>query len=148
MVSQGEPYVGSFSRNCQRRITIRIPMRAYHFVSAANALDDLANRHVKLSEIDKLNDPFELWCSAQRDDGIRAALRAWKKEMGRRYGVLCFSRRWHNPVLWSHYADRHQGICLGFDVNRNCLKSVTYVSERTPLDRSPTPEAMRQLLYT
>jgi hypothetical protein len=62
-------------------------MRAYHFLSAANALDDLANRHVKLSEIDKLNDPFELWCSAQGDDGIRAALRAWKKEMGRRYGV-------------------------------------------------------------
>jgi hypothetical protein len=62
--------------------------------------------------------------------------------------LLCFSRRWHNPVLWSHYADRHQGICLGFGLNRNCLKSVTYVNERTPLDRSPTPEAMRQFLYT
>jgi hypothetical protein len=44
-------------------------MLAYHFLSAANALDDLANRHIKLSEIDKLNDPFELWCCAQGDDG-------------------------------------------------------------------------------
>jgi hypothetical protein len=61
-------------------------MLAYHFRPAANCLDDLANQHIKLSEIDKLNDPFELWCSAQGDDGIRAALRARKKEMGRRYG--------------------------------------------------------------
>jgi hypothetical protein len=123
-------------------------MRVYHFLSAKNALDDLARRQVKISEIDKLNDPFELWCSAQRDHGVRGALRAWKKEMGRRYGMLCFCRGWHNPVLWSHYADRHQGICLGFDVDRESLKPVSYVSERTPLGRSPTPEEMRQLLYT
>jgi len=31
-------------------------------------------------------------------------------------GLLCFSRHWHNPVLWAHYADSHKGLCLGFDV--------------------------------
>ena len=37
-------------------------MRLYHFLSAENALDDLTNRRIKLSQIDDLNNPFELWC--------------------------------------------------------------------------------------
>ncbi|CUS37678.1 DUF2971 domain-containing protein [Candidatus Nitrospira nitrificans] len=49
------------------------------------------------------------------------------------YGVLCFSRTWRNPVLWSHYADKHRGICLGFDVPDHLLKSVTYLKTRAPL---------------
>jgi hypothetical protein len=31
-------------------------------------------------------------------------------------GALCFSRTWSNPPLWSHYADKHKGICLGLDI--------------------------------
>jgi hypothetical protein len=42
-------------------------MRLYHFLSATNALDDLTRRRIKLSQIDDLNDPFELWYSAQGD---------------------------------------------------------------------------------
>ena len=26
-------------------------------------------------------------------------------------GMLCFSKGWHNPVQWSHYTDKHKGIC-------------------------------------
>ena len=45
-------------------------MRTYHFLSGDHALDDISKRRLKLSEIDKLNDPFELWCTAQGDKGL------------------------------------------------------------------------------
>ena len=69
--------------------------------------------------------------------------------MAQRFGILCFSKGWSNPVLWSHYADGHRGICLGFDVPaEGLLRPIRYVSERTPLPMPPTPEAMDELLFT
>ena len=62
--------------------------------------------------------------------------------------MLCLSRNWHNPVLWSHYADKHQGICLGFEIDEQYATAVKYVVERKPLQLPPTDETMRQLLYT
>lgn len=123
-------------------------MRLYHFLSAKNALGDLANKRIRLSEIDKLNDPFELWCSSQEDRQIRRVLRRWKKAMALQYGMLCFSRNWTNPVLWSHYADSHRGICLGFEVDEESISPVSYVSERTPLSLPLTQDRMKQLLFT
>jgi hypothetical protein len=32
-------------------------------------------------------------------------------------GVTCFSKRFDNVLMWSHYADRHKGLCLEFDTN-------------------------------
>lgn len=123
-------------------------MRVYHFLSAENALDDLTEKHIRLSEIDKLNDPFELWCVAQGDRRIRAVMRKWKNKMGQLYGMLCFCRHWRNPLPWSHYADSHRGICLGFEVEEQYLTRVSYVKRRTDLQLPPTEEAMKQLLFT
>ena len=41
-------------------------------------------------------------------------------------GLLCFSKSWSNPVLWGHYAERHAGICMGFDVSEDHLREVIY----------------------
>jgi len=97
--------------------------RAYHFVSLTYGLDDLRRRRLKISRLDDLNDPFELWAIAQSDRRLRQAMRTTKEQMARQYGLLCFSRGWHNPVLWSHYADRHRGIALGFDVEKERSKT-------------------------
>ncbi|WP_163332043.1 DUF2971 domain-containing protein, partial [Klebsiella aerogenes] len=35
----------------------------------------------------------------------------------------------NNPVQWSHYADRHRGVCLGFEVSAQAHK-VAYIAER------------------
>ena len=123
-------------------------VRLYHFLSAHHALDDIAKRRLKISQIDQLNDPFELLCVYQRDRGLRDALRAYKDQMAARFGVLCFSKHWHNPVLWSHYADRHRGICLGFDVDSRGAKAVAYQSERPQLRIPPSQVNADQLLYT
>jgi len=124
-------------------------VRVYHFLRAEHALDDLKRGRIKLSEVDKLNDPFELWCSAQADRQVRAVLRKWKKEMAGEVGILCFSKGWRNPVLWSHYADSHRGICLGFDVIEDrLLRPVRYVKQRTPFTLPPAKEAISELLFT
>ncbi|MBT7696315.1 MAG: DUF2971 domain-containing protein [Desulfobacterales bacterium] len=33
-------------------------------------------------------------------------------------GLCCFSATFKNPLLWSHYADQHRGICIGYGLNR------------------------------
>lgn len=37
-----------------------------------------------------------------------------KRELGAK-GVLSFARTWNSPLMWSHYADEHKGICLQYD---------------------------------
>ena len=32
--------------------------------------------------------------------------------------------------MWSHYADKHRGICLGFNINDDFLKKVNYIEKR------------------
>ena len=35
-----------------------------------------------------------------------------------------------NPLLWSHYADKHRGVCLGFEVPEVHATSVLYDPKR------------------
>lgn len=36
-----------------------------------------------------------------------------------RKGVCCFSSTYDNSLLWSHYGDQHQGLCIGYNLERN-----------------------------
>ena len=122
-------------------------MRVYHFLSAQHALDNIRRRRIKIATFETLNDPFELWAVSLPDKQIRKALRNWKNTMSRNYGLLCFSRSWHTPVLWSHYADRHRGIALGFEVSDELLRNVEYVKARPPF-KTVTQRTMEKLLFT
>lgn len=35
-----------------------------------------------------------------------------------RTGVCCFSEKKNNILMWSHYANRHKGICIGFNYKK------------------------------
>lgn len=121
--------------------------RAYHFISLQYGLGDLRQRHLKISRLDDLNDPFELWAIAQPDRRVRQALRDTKNAMAQKCGLLCFSLDWHNPLLWSHYADRHRGIALGFDIDDRILRPVSYRRTR-PLLKTIDLKVPDWLLYT
>jgi hypothetical protein len=123
-------------------------VRVYHFLPAKFALEDIKKHRIKISEIDQLNDPFELWCVHQKDKRLRIALREFKKEMGSCYGMLCFSQHWHNPVLWSHYADKHHGICLGFEIDSRGMQAIEYLTKRPTLGLPPTKNDTDRLLFT
>jgi hypothetical protein len=121
--------------------------RAYHFVSLGHGLDDLRQRHLKIAQIDDLNDPFELFVFKQSDRRFRQANRATKQELAQQHGLLCFSLDWHNPLMWSHYADRHRGLALGFDVDQQILKQVSYIENR-PFPNKIDIEVAHSLLFT
>ena len=108
-------------------------MRVYHLLSSQNALSDIALQRIRLSRYGDLNDPFELFAANLEDKDVRRAMREFKEEFHRTTGLLCFSRHWEHPVLWSHYASKHRGVCLGFDLNDKFAVEILYSEERIPI---------------
>ena len=106
-------------------------MLLYHLLSTEHALSNIALQRIKVSRFRDLNDPFELQAvnvGGRKD--FRRRLREWKEQLNERKGLLCFSQHWKNPVLWSHYADKHRGMCLGYEIDSKLVQSVEYVPER------------------
>ena len=96
-------------------------------------MSDISLRRIRISRVRDLNDPFELLAVRADSKEIRKGLRNWIDEFNRNNGLLCFSKRWNSPVLWSHYASKHRGMCLGFDVSDELLQDVEYTKDRLPL---------------
>lgn len=111
-------------------------MRVYYFTSEEFALSNLQHQRVKISRIEDLNDPYELRGFDLRDRQFRKAYNAGLKSVNDSRGIICFSKSWKNPLMWSHYADKHKGICLGFDIAGEHLKPVDYVDSVVKFDNS------------
>lgn len=109
-------------------------MRVFHFLNAKYGLEALRNRRLKISQIGELNDPFELLGVKMSDPDFRKAFLEMKLALSKNRGLHCFSKSWSNPVLWSHYADKHRGLCLAFDVPNEALITVTYTRKRLDPD--------------
>lgn len=130
-------------------------MRVYHFVNAEHGLEDLQQRRLKIATLNELNDPFELFGVNLSSESLRRAFKAMKNQLSVNRGLLCFSRAWHNPVQWSHYADRHRGLCLGFDVPDEILGTVSYSRKRLLVDiehlrsfREHDSDTVQRFLFT
>lgn len=55
-----------------------------------------------------------------RDAYIRYALSlAIERELRKTHetGVLCLSTKFDSPLMWSHYANQHRGVCVEYDVS-------------------------------
>jgi hypothetical protein len=113
-------------------------MRVYKFLDSHFALKTLSEKRLKISRFDDLNDPFELIPYNIGNQKQRWTLQAMRRELGQNRGMLCFSATWRDPVLWAHYADKHRGICIGFDLSPEFCKKVNYLSKRLPFPRSIT----------
>lgn len=60
-------------------------------------------------------------------------------------GVSCFSKRYDHMLMWSHYAESHKGVCIGFNLlplyesivsisEERMIAMVDYVNEMRPVD--------------
>lgn len=105
-------------------------IRLYHLISWDHALNNLEHGRLKVSSFSDSNDPFELLALWIGDKNTRIAVREHKKQFEREMGLLCFSANWSSPPLWSHYADKHRGICLGFDIPKDKVVAVSYSASR------------------
>ncbi|MDD5068970.1 MAG: DUF2971 domain-containing protein [Candidatus Pacebacteria bacterium] len=111
-------------------------MKLYHFIKAKHGIQDIKKKHIKITQIDELNDPFEFSVCYLSDSINQNVLeKAIETVFKNKKGIICFSRNWKNPVQWAHYADNYRGLCLGFDiVNDKDLSEVQYVENRISLD--------------
>lgn len=95
----------------------------------------LDNFYLKLSRFGEFNDPFEMVMgnylssvsqeeydeimslSHTLSDGASYIDAAWDAQYGVRavVGALCFTRKAANLLMWAHYANNHEGICIEFD---------------------------------
>jgi hypothetical protein len=123
-------------------------MRVYQFIDPDGGLSVLRTKRLRISRLDELNDPFEFLGADLSRREHRRALRATKSEIGKTHGMLCFSKSWHNPVLWGHYAKKHQGLCLGFDMPAKHLRKVSYVTSRLEWPEELSLSFMEQVLYS
>src|SRR5262245_30837871 len=89
----------------------------YRFLSAEAALKTLERVAFKVSRLNELNDPFEwrLGVTGILPEGEKIAEACVKQivdHLNSWFGIICFSDTSSEPVLWSHYADKHRGIAL------------------------------------
>lgn len=53
------------------------------------------------------------------------------KEKRNKALVSCFSARNDSILMWGHYADKHKGICIGYERPEQDFYDVKYTTERT-----------------
>lgn len=143
----------------------------YRFDSIKNALKVLTNETIYFEDPKKFNDPFELhsgfftlnfdnfqpWLDKQtlpiaekmkllelkdRDSKkLEEICFNFTEEYKSSHGIYCLSKIHKNLLMWSHYADKHKGVCFGFEFNPDLLvdkgisiTSVQYTTNLNPVD--------------
>lgn len=109
-------------------------MHFFYFTKKQWALQAIRDEQLKISLYDSLNDPFDFIGIATTTPKDREALKRKRAELGEKQGIVCFSERWKQPLMWGHYAEAHKGICLGFYVRTSEFRKMDYVAERPKLD--------------
>jgi hypothetical protein len=104
--------------------------RVYYLTSAEYALSNIVFGRIKVARLLELNDPFELLALSTTNRALRPEIARLRSEFHKKNGLLCFSENWTDPVLWSHYASKHRGICLGLNVKKDILRDIAYTPTR------------------
>lgn len=63
-------------------------------------------------------------------------------------GITCFSRDNDNILMWSHYANNHSGVCLGFDIDESDEHLDEFFDENKNQKLFPNGKACRLLPIT
>jgi len=151
--------------------------RFFHYSSFETALNHIIiGKSLQFSDPTTFNDPFDcnekiLFVNYEREliDNIlksklynRAQRRSLKtkelkknqnqimREKRREFKIFCFSSKNDNVLMWSHYADKHNGICCGFDFpisypNKFIMTPVKYIDRIMNL--SGETELYKIILY-
>lgn len=85
---------------------------------------------MRISQFDRLNDPFELLSVRMEGMHERFVFKMLREHWIKTLGVICFGKHWKSPLMWGHYADNHKSVCLGFDVADKWPKQIIYEPER------------------
>lgn len=100
----------------------------YHYTRTEYLEDILLNRRLKVSEVGRSNDPFEMNPSFESGDRPTALMdshlwnleQCWKnlKELDSTF-YISLSCQMSSVLMWGHYANSHKGVCLAFKIPVN-----------------------------
>lgn len=118
--------------------------RLYYFTKDEYGIDNVRKRRLKLSFPNLVNDVFELrpfdFGAGKQGRRLRGAWNKAIKRHSRTQGFISFAESWSVPTMWGHYADNHQGVCLGFDIpvqredGRRYVEKIKYVDKLFPME--------------
>lgn len=120
-------------------------MIVYYFTSTEFALKALRDRRLKIVHINELSDPFQLFAGNFSDSDGQSKLETFRNKMNGEKGIVCFSKNYADPMLWSHYADHHRGVALVFEIPDDQAIATHYQPERF---RSDVDAAMQHGEFT
>ncbi|AOE86128.1 DUF2971 domain-containing protein [Pseudomonas sp. TCU-HL1] len=126
----------------------------YHFCNEEFGLQNIEKSRLKVATIMDLNDPFELLAYSSPDRDMRGHIKKFKESAAKQFGFICFSKSFRSPVQWGHYADKHKGVCLGFEVPADNLHSIEYrsgwiefdIGKYVDMSKKDRSECMQRLL--
>lgn len=128
-----------------------------YYSNVGYGIQNLENKTICFSDIDKFNDPFEgigkyLYDVSPEEqaywDSIGSDL---PKLLGERFlqesrdllkfknRIWCVTGSYKNALMWAHYANSHQGFCVGYtkkNIKKVCNKfeKIAYCSEPSPIN--------------
>lgn len=96
-------------------------MILYKYVSLEAGKAILGRNSIGFSQPKFFNDPFDLPSYPPEPNPVEplfSDVRIWGKNhiWAENTGILSLTRTPTNPLMWAHYADKHQGVVVGLDV--------------------------------
>jgi hypothetical protein len=91
--------------------------RLYRYMRREHAVQAIESGLLKIGRLAELNDPFEFIpaIDGAPPDKLDYLENSFIEMTNDSVGILCFSNVVTDPVVWSHYAEGHSGIALGFE---------------------------------
>jgi hypothetical protein len=108
-------------------------MILYKFYKFDYGVQALLSDKIKLTTLEEINDPYELKGVKIGKGGIADLYKP--HELFSDTLFACFSRDYSSPIMWSHYADIHKGMVVGYEYIGN--KKVIEVKYRNAMRKFP-----------
>jgi Protein of unknown function (DUF2971) len=129
-------------------------MIIYRYLNALHGIQALQTRKLKVSRLLELNDPLDcqptlknLPTQYSTDDQRTAFEQQYLRQIFNSVGIICYSDAIQDPVIWSHYAEAHKGIALGFELPLNADERGPAWSVRYSSNLISEPDPRVQLNY-
>lgn len=113
----------------------------YRYMDAHAGLKSIEACRLRVGRLKEFNDPFEwrigiIGIIPQGEIVARACVDSLIDHLNSRFGIICFCDTFAEPVLWSHYADRHRGVAfeVSYTKDSDTLHKVQYSDRRPVVD--------------
>jgi hypothetical protein len=90
----------------------------YRYLNEQFGIQALQQRRWKIGRLLELNDPLDCQPRLQRSgspEHLSVGDDPYFADIYDNLGIICYSKWIDDPVIWSHYADSHQGMAFGFE---------------------------------